>query len=53
MAVCFIASYQMDCYNKRQEGDLIMTDTQADGYYSEPSLDDGDLDLSFLDDDES
>ncbi len=30
-----------------------MTDTQADGYYNEPSLNDGDLDLSFLDDDES
>lgn len=25
------------------------TDTQADGYYDEPSMD-GDLDLSFLDD---
>lgn len=28
-----------------------MTDAQADGYYSEPDIDNGDLDLSFLDDD--
>jgi hypothetical protein len=27
-------------------------DTQADGYYDEPELNSGELDLSFLDDDE-
>lgn len=29
------------------------TDTQADGYYGEPELDSGELDLSFLDEEES
>lgn len=29
------------------------TDTQADGYYDEPALNDSDLDLSFLDEDEA
>ena len=28
-------------------------DTQADGYYDEPELNSGELDLSFLDDDET
>jgi hypothetical protein len=28
-----------------------MTDPQADGYYDEPEIDNGELDLSFLDDD--
>lgn len=27
-------------------------DTQADGYYNDDNLDSGDLDLSFLDDEE-
>lgn len=27
-------------------------DTQADGYYDEPELNSGELDLSFLDDEE-
>ena len=29
-----------------------MMDTQADGYYDEPEVNSGELDLSFLDDDE-
>lgn len=29
------------------------TDTQADGYYDEPEINNGELDLSFLDDDEA
>ncbi len=28
-------------------------DTQADGYYDEPELNNGDLDLSFLDEDDA
>jgi hypothetical protein len=30
-----------------------MTDTQADGYYKEPELGTDELDLSFLDEDET
>jgi hypothetical protein len=30
-----------------------MTDIQADGYYDEPETNNGELDLSFLDDDET
>lgn len=30
-----------------------MTDTTADGYYDEPEVNNGELDLSFLDDDET
>lgn len=29
------------------------SDTQADGYYDEPELNSGELDLSFLDEDET
>ena len=30
-----------------------MSDTTADGYYDEPEVNNGELDLSFLDDDET
>ena len=30
-----------------------MNNEQADGYYDEPELNNGDLDLSFLDEDEA
>ncbi len=30
-----------------------MTDVTADGYYDEPEVNNGELDLSFLDDDET
>ena len=32
---------------------MDMSDTEADGYYEEPELTSGELDLSFLDEDET
>ena len=40
-------------FAKLSETGREIMDSQADGYYDEPELNSGELDLSFLDDDET